>query len=167
MKQALINFLIIAVFFGTIMYVYQNYRSDIYTHFFGEPVVTMYVESVPITVTVADTRDKQIQGLSGVSALPELQGKLFVYDKEDYYSMWMRDMLISIDMLWINNDLEIVHIEENVSPDTFPDTFVSNVPARFVLEMNAFFAKDHSIDVGDKVVLPPSATPADLIKILQ
>ena len=69
-------------------------------------------------------------------------------------------------MIWINNEARIVHIEENVSPTTFPESFVSDEPARFVLETRAFFAKDSNVVVGDEVDLPVAAIPRDLIEIL-
>lgn len=129
----------------------------------GEQLQRMYVEATPIAVSVADDPEEQRQGLSGVPGLGEHEGMLFVFPAEDYYGMWMRDMLFSLDILWINNEGRIVHIEENVSPDTYPESFVSDEPARFVLEVNAYFAKNANIAVGDEITLPPSAIPADLL----
>jgi uncharacterized membrane protein (UPF0127 family) len=167
MRNILLDFLILIVVVTTIMYVYRTFGDDIRVHFFGEHQPTMYVEGTPLSVTVADETDEHKQGLSGVPSLREFEGMLFVFDREDYYGMWMKDMMISLDIIWINNEFQIVHIEENVSPNTYPQSFVSNDPARFVLETNAFFAKNANIVVGDKITAPPSALPGDLITVLQ
>ncbi|MDA8596893.1 DUF192 domain-containing protein [Candidatus Pacebacteria bacterium] len=167
MKKIFVDLIVIGVIVLTGMFVYQTYGEEIHHHLFGEQPATMYLGSTPIMVSVADEPAELRQGLSGVDSLKEFEGKLFIFPEEDFYGMWMKDMLFAIDIFWINNDMTIVHIEENVSPDTYPDTFTSTEPARFVLETNAFFASNGNITVGDKVVLPPSALPSDLIDILQ
>jgi len=47
-----------------------------------------------------------------------------------------------------------VHIEENVSPDTFPTSFSSPTPAWYVVEAKAGFVEKNQITVGDELVIP-------------
>jgi uncharacterized protein len=89
-----------------------------------------------IEVLIADTPTKLQLGLSGYPGLKENEGMLFVFDKADYHGIWMKDMLFSIDILWLDDDLNVVDAHTNVSPDTFPDVFQPKTPARFVLETN-------------------------------
>ena len=65
-------------------------------------------------------------------------------------------MQYTIDILWATKEGEIVHIEESVSPDTYPDSFSSPVPAWYVVEANAGFVEANEIEIGDtmKVVTP-------------
>lgn len=151
----------------TIMFVYRVYGEQIQYAVVGEQRPVMFVKSVPVAVTVADEDSERRQGLSGVKKLKESHGMLFVFDKEDNYGMWMKDMHIPLDIIFINNQMEIVHIEQNVKPDTYPRTFASDESARFVLEVNAFFSSNHSIQEGDAVTLPPGIIPRDLINVLQ
>ena len=167
MKKIFLDVFIIAVIVATAMFVYQTYGTQIIEFFFGEQPATMFVESTPISVTVADEYEEGVQGLSGVESLREFEGKLFVFPEEDLHGIWMKDMLMPLDIIWINNEFKIVHIEENVSPDTYPDSFEPEEPARFVLEVNAFFARNANVEVGDVVTVPASALPLDLIEILQ
>lgn len=167
MKRIILDVFVLVVIVGTIIYVYQNYGDRILVALFGEQPRTMYVESTPIAVTIADNDEERRQGLSGVESLGEFEGMLFVFPEEDRYGMWMKDMRFPLDMIWINNESRIVHIEENVKPESYPDTFVSDEPARFVLEANAFFADRANVTEGDEVSLPPSALPPDLIHILE
>lgn len=163
MRKVLHDITIIAVAVATVWYVYVTYGEQISLFLFGETDQTIYIDDLAISVSIADEPEEWQQGLSGVTELRELEGKLFIFPQEDRYSMWMRDMNLSLDIIWINDVFEIVHIEERVSPDTFPESFVSAEPARFVLEVNAFFTETFKLQVGDRVTLPPSIIPPDIV----
>ncbi len=167
MKQILFDVAVVTALVAAAWYIYFNYGEQISAYIFDDTTSTMYVESTPIKVTIADELREQKQGLSGVVELGQFEGKLFIFPQEDFYSMWMKDMLFPIDIFWINNNMRVVHIEQNVSPDTYPDSFTSTEPARFVLETSAFFAQNANIAVGDEVVLPANHVPRDLLDLLQ
>jgi len=109
---------------------------------------------VPVQASVADTMTTRIKGLSDTPYLPDDVIKLFAFGVPGPHSIWMKDMNYAIDILWVAEAGEIVHIEENVSPDTFPSSFASPVPAWFVVETVAGFVQTHSIVLGDELVLP-------------
>lgn len=166
MRRILFDFFILCVIVVAVIFAYQYFGDTVLETLFGEQQSRMYVESTPIAVTIADDPAEQKQGLSGTESLDEYEGMLFVFPQEDYYGMWMRDMLLPLDIIWIDNSARIVHIEKNVTPDTYPETFVSETPARFVLEVSAFFTENQNIVVGDIVRLPPKAIPNDLIDLI-
>ena len=164
MKRIVFDIFVILVAVGTIWYVYANYGEDIFAFLFGQQSSTIYIEDLAISVSVADEPEERRQGLSGVTELGELEGKLFVFEEEKQLGIWMKDMLMDIDILWINSDMEIVHIVEQVSPDTFPETFSNTEPAQFVLETNAFFVESFKIEEGDRVTIPAGLLPDELRK---
>jgi uncharacterized protein len=107
-----------------------------------------------LNVEVANTPEKQTQGLSGKEGLTENQGMLFVFNKEGYYGFWMKDMKFSIDIAWLNKDKKIIHIEENVLPETYPKVFYAfrfdnPILNLYVLETKANFFKNSGIKIGD------------------
>lgn len=112
------------------------------------------IDTVYIPVEIAQTPAARTQGLSGRAALPENGGLLFAFPKADYYAFWMKDMLFSIDIIWIDANARIINIQENVSPDTYPEKFRPYRPAQYVLEVAAGFAKNHSFREGMEVSLP-------------
>jgi uncharacterized membrane protein (UPF0127 family) len=128
---------------------------------------TIYIGSVAITVTVADEEEERKLGLSGTKSLRDLQGKLFVFENDGRHGIWMKDMFIPIDILWIDKNLQVVHIQENVTPDTYPKVFTSPDDARFVLEMNSYFVSSLKIKVGDRLTLPANLLPKDIKRDLQ
>ncbi len=167
LRRIVIDTVLFAAIIGSLFYLYQTYGREAAVYLFGESKNTIFVGDVSVLVTIADTAEERRQGLSGVTSLPDREGKLFVFDEEGRYGFWMKDMLIPIDILWVNNDLEIVHIEKNVKPETYPAVYNSPRPARFVLEFNAFFADTFKIEVGDKVTIPANDLPTDLVETLK
>ena len=79
---------------------------------------------------------------------------LFVFPADGRHSFWMKDMLFSIDMLWLDANGRVVHVEKGVSPATFPQTFTPSSPSRYVLEVPSGFCDAHGIEVGDMAIFP-------------
>jgi uncharacterized membrane protein (UPF0127 family) len=102
-----------------------------------------------LNVELAASQTDQEQGLGGRTSLDDNAGMLFVFDKPTSPSMWMKDMLFPLDIAWLDQNFKIVHIEKNLSPDTFPQSFKSNTASQYVLEVNAGFFDDHGIKEGD------------------
>lgn len=157
-----IDIVIVVTIFGVVFFLYQTYGQQLVDEVFGEQKISIFISDIPIVVTVADTPEKHQRGLSHVESLDEKEGMLFIFPKEGKYGFWMKDTLIPLDIIWINNDMEVVHIERNVRPESYPTIYHSPVPARFVVEANAFFASTFSLKVGDKVIIPANRLPADL-----
>jgi len=102
-------------------------------------------------VEVADTDALREQGLSGRESLDESEGMLFVFDKQARHLFWMKDMNFSIDILWLDEGYRIVDMDQNISPKTYPKTFQSDVPVRYVLEVSSGWAERNRIQIGDTV----------------
>jgi uncharacterized protein len=102
---------------------------------------------------VADTGALREQGLSGRASLPEGRGMLFVFDQDGSWGIWMKDMLFSIDIVWLDKEGRVAWMETNVSPETYPTAFYSESPARYVLELPAGAAAKYGIAIGTKIVL--------------
>lgn len=75
---------------------------------------------------------------------------LFVFEEDGYHAFWMKDMKFSIDMIWLDESMAIVHIERNVSPSSYPNTYKSPEPARYVLEVQAGTADRLNLQANDK-----------------
>lgn len=115
--------------------------------------VPLQIGSTTVLASVADTLPKRIRGLSNTPFLPENVVKLFVFGTEGEQSIWMKDMNYAIDILWVSKAGEVVHREENVAPETYPESFSSPTPAWYVIETNAGFIKQYGIELGDQVLL--------------
>lgn len=101
----------------------------------------------------AKTPQAREKGLSGRTSLEPNHGMLFVFPEKGYHEFWMKDMLISIDILWLNDDGIVLGSLENVSPNTYPNTYKPPFPVRYVLELAAGEASRKSFFVGTRVPL--------------
>lgn len=115
------------------------------------PDKRVIINNQRLEVSVASSSQQRERGLSGTGHLGEKQGMLFVYSDAGQYCMWMKDMNYSLDMVWLNNDKKVVHIEEDATPESYPDkTFCSDADARYVLEVNAGMVKKLDLKLGDQ-----------------
>lgn len=160
--RLIVDVVIILVIGGLIFYLYDTYGEKVAESLFGEEKVGLFVRDVGVGAYIADTPEERAKGLSNREYLREEDGMLFIFDEEGLYSFWMKDTLIPLDIMWIDEDLKIVHIEKNIRPETYPASYRSPVPARFVLEVNAFFSDTFNIKVGDRVSIPAHVLPRDL-----
>lgn len=101
--------------------------------------------------SVADTEASREQGLSGTITLPPTVVKLFVFDHNDRWSFWMKDMHYPIDIIWLNENHQVVYLVPNVTPDSYPETFIPPLPARYVIETAAGLSATHHIIPGTLV----------------
>ena len=114
----------------------------------------------PISVWIADQPSRQEQGLMFVSRLPDHQGMLFVYPRPRQISMWMKNTLIPLDMLFIRADGSIAYIAARTTPQAL-DIISSPEPVRAVLEIAGGLAEELKIGVGDRVYADAlSASPS-------
>jgi uncharacterized membrane protein (UPF0127 family) len=127
-----------------------QHSSEIHT---TEPLYTtsIFVGDIEIFVDIADTSVKRMQGLSGRAALTNETGMLFVFEELVRPRFWMKDMNFSIDIIWISSDKQIVGIERDVSPESFPQTFSPSEPVLYVLEVPAGWAQSNGIILGTQL----------------
>jgi len=102
-------------------------------------------------VELAVTSDQRAQGLMYRPRLPAEAGMLFLYPAARPVSMWMKNTLIPLDMLFIGDDGRILQIAERAIPGSTA-TISSLHPARAVLELNGGTAARLKIQVGDRVL---------------
>ena len=107
--------------------------------------------SLEISVFLALSGKQQARGLMFVDELGERQGMLFVYQQPHNISMWMKNTLLSLDMLFIRRDGTIARIEKETEPYAL-DSIVSGEPVLAVLELNAGVADKYGIQPGDRVI---------------
>lgn len=118
------------------------------------------IDDVTLQVQIADTKPLQTRGLMFQEKLPYDQGMLFVFEDEGVRSMWMLNMQFSLDVLWIDADGNILHIEKDTQPcksalETVGCTFTNgnDTAAKYVLEVTAGFVDKYNITQDSKLEL--------------
>jgi len=110
-------------------------------------------DGFPITAEVAISDEERQLGLMFREKLNPDQGMLFVFKDEDFHSFWMKNMKISIDILWLDKEKRIVHIESNVPPCKKPPcaSYSSKIPAMYVLEIHTGMADKKKLKLYDRL----------------
>jgi uncharacterized membrane protein (UPF0127 family) len=103
-------------------------------------------------IYLALTREQQRRGLMFVRELPPFSGMLFVYQRTDILSMWMKNTYIPLDMLFIRADGTVSSVMANTEPLSLR-SISSTEPVNYVLELNAGVAARLSIDSRSRLIL--------------
>lgn len=109
---------------------------------------TLNLPEKEISLIVADTDETRTRGLSGKRSLPRDSAMLFVFPELGEHGIWMKDMNFSIDIIWLDQEKKIVHIEERISPETYPEIFYSKKKAMYVIETIAGFVAKNGLKIG-------------------
>jgi len=124
-----------------------------------KPVTTnINIKGQSFSLEIAKTIIQRSVGLSKRSSLCPNCGMIFVFETDGLYPFWMKDTLISLDMVWINSNHEVVSIltatpEPNIL-DSQLKQYQNSIPARYVIELNSGTAEKINLKIGDKIDIP-------------
>jgi len=104
-------------------------------------------------VEIAREATEQKQGLMFKEELKTDHGMLFIFPETKKHSFWMKNTLIPLDIIWLNENREVVFINKNTPPCASDpcESFKPNQKARYVLELNAGIADLINLSIGDKL----------------
>lgn len=102
-----------------------------------------------ITLEVASTNQKRKTGLMFRESLAENTGMLFIFPAETELSFWMKDTSISLDMIFLNSELQVTTIHNNTKPNQITEFYDSSKPSQYVVEVPAGWANQNSLANGD------------------
>ncbi len=108
---------------------------------------------LPMTIFVARTRTQKQRGLMFVRSMPENVGMLFVYPDKSTISMWMKNTIIPLDIIFLDGSGGVI----NVAADTVPyslNPVRASAPGSFALELNAGAASELGIRAGMRLFIP-------------
>ena len=155
--QALIPISIAAVIIGVIGML--TLPSDSKLESVEFPRGTILVDDVALEVQIADSEPRRVRGLMFQDQLPYDQGMIFVFDDPGLYSLWMLNMQFPLDMIWFDQDGNVVHIEKNVPPCktaleiTSCQSVVPDNEASYILEVTSGFVDKNNITKDSKLTI--------------
>ena len=120
-----------------------------------------------VGVEIADTEATRARGLMFRNDLAQDRGMIFLFDQSGRHSFWMKNTVIPLDILWLDQSGRIVSIAHAVPPchvDPCP-SYTPRAEALAVVEVVSGFAKQHGLKMGDKVELEGAAdfiSPIDI-----
>lgn len=103
-----------------------------------------------IDAEIAENNDERNRGLMYRDQMELNQGMLFIFPYEAMQAFWMKNTILSLDMLFVNSKREIVTIHKNTTP--YAETsYPSSAAAQYVVEVNAGFVDRYGIREGFRI----------------
>ena len=103
-----------------------------------------------VEVEVAATPDARTRGLMWRTELAAGKGMLFLFPEEEIQSFWMRNTLISLDMIFINSQMKVAGIVERAQPKSLASRSVG-APSQYVLEVPGGWSQSVGVTKGGTV----------------
>jgi len=113
------------------------------------------------TVEIADDDAERAQGLMFRDAMDADRGMLFIHEREEPQSYWMKNTKIPLDILYFDGQRRLVSVQRDVPPCSMGDQcppYPSEAPARYVLELNAGEATRLKLEPGAELQFGPGVT---------
>lgn len=116
-----------------------------------KPTTELTLGSGSFNARVADTDETRVKGLSGVTSMGPNDALLFVFDQEKEWGIWMKDMVIPIDIVWLDAQKEVVYIVTDADPKLGTlKTYTPKDPSKYVIEFAAGTVGQYGITVGSR-----------------
>lgn len=147
-----VNIFLIVFVLSVILTVSGCVKSD-KSDFADGDFVSATIGHVVYNLEVARSNDARTTGLSNRENLDDDAGILFVFDNSDYHSFWMKDTHITLEIIWLDENLTIVDkkvmVVEN-DPANPVASYKPQAPALYAIEIKPIIDID-SVSIGDKV----------------
>ena len=99
---------------------------------------------------LADTKEKQKNGLMYVKFMPEDAGMLFQYKNHGFHSMWMKNTFIPLDILFLDKNYKLIDYVQNTIPHSLKSIMI-NKPSKNIVELNGGSVKKFNLKKNDTI----------------
>lgn len=130
---------------------YSNFNSNPKNYNVKLQIFANNKEIANFMVAIANNNKTREYGLMNLENLNQGHGMLFLFDKNQVINMWMKNTLIALDMIFIDENNIIVNIKEHAEPRSL-SIISSQKPVKKVLEINAGLSKKLAIKTGQKII---------------
>jgi uncharacterized membrane protein (UPF0127 family) len=101
-------------------------------------------EKLAMKLEVADTDEQRMIGLMHREKVPSKTGMIFVFDEPSYYSMWMKNTLVPLDMVFLNDDRVVISVALDRKPLT--EDYITPCNVEYEKKSAGMEGKDWDID---------------------
>jgi len=113
----------------------------------AQPTTYLRIGDGIFNARVATSDSDRTKGLGGVTKLDSNQALLMVFSSEDKWVIWMKNMKVPIDIIWLDSNKKVVYAVTDISPDeSTSEVFTPKYPAMYVVELPAGTVEDKAIN---------------------
>ena len=117
-----------------------------------QQAIVTFPDGSKILAQIADSSIELETGLKDFAELPPGSGMIFIFEDPNLYGFWTKDMSFNIDIIWCNDDGEVIHMVEDIPPCIDDcEVIYPSEGAKFVVELNGGFISEHGISTGDTI----------------
>lgn len=129
------------------------------------PIITIRISlKLQVEAELAYTDERRTKGLMDRKYLAPDAGMLFLFKDLDLHSFWMKNTLIPLDLIWLNERKEVVSFVTAVPCEKDPcESYSTMQKSKYVLEVNGGFAKKHNLKIGDQLEF---TIPAEIERVV-
>jgi uncharacterized membrane protein (UPF0127 family) len=110
--------------------------------------VKITVNGIELIADIAATSDQKSKGLGVKDSLKDNEAMLFPFSEVGEHTFWMKGMKFPIDIIWLDDDKQVVHVEHSLEPcvpNSFCQTYTPREDSLYVLETVAGFAQKYNV----------------------
>lgn len=112
-------------------------------------IAKVQIGDVNYSLELVNTDTTRQQGLSGKPNLEPNTGMLFDFKQDGYWQIWMKEMNFAIDILWLNNQKQVVGVKTEALPQNYPESYGAEQQSQYVIELPAGSVNERNIKIGD------------------
>jgi uncharacterized membrane protein (UPF0127 family) len=112
------------------------------------------VKGFELNADVPITSELMAKGLAVKNQLKEDEAMLFIFEESAQHSFWMKDVKFPIDIIWLDSDSKVGHIEQNLQPCVsvlICTSYSPDIDSQYVLETVAGFTQRYNVNVGTNI----------------
>lgn len=102
-------------------------------------------------IELAKTTAEHSQGLMNRIMMCASCGMLFIYPSPSPRTFWMKNTLISLDIIFLDSEFRVINISSNTKTNQIEEVYSSELPAQFILEVPADWSKNQNLSKGSKI----------------
>lgn len=110
------------------------------------------LSSEQVKMDALTTKQEQMKGYTNRKRPADDHGFLYVLDKPSRYAYWMKNMLFTTDVVWLDETFKVIDLKASITPETYPDQIFEPIqPASYMLEFPDGFITRNRVTIGDTV----------------
>ena len=136
--------------FFVFLFLFFQHLNHLVSSEYNFALVKIQDKDIVFEVEIADTKEKRERGLMFRSILDENKGMLFILPEKSFANIWMKNTILSLDILFISEDNIIVDLLKEASPMS-EKIYTSKMLVKYILEINAGLIDKAGIKIGDSI----------------
>lgn len=114
-------------------------------------VTLVDIKGSTFELEIASTNQELLRGLMGRNTLAPYSGMFFVFPDEQFRTFWMKDTLIPLDIIFLDNELKVINFFQNAEPLNIKARYSAIAPAKYVIELNGGTIDQLNLSTGDQI----------------